>query len=142
MCQECRHQPAGFPPSRTSLEGQVPNRGHAPRQWGPRTQTHISGAAPHACPQVSRSLAQCGCLLFLLGDRPARGKVPLCLSLPEWLSCASVFPFRSNGVAISVADGDPELGWVMHVPRASTQQHLGPWTGTSSHQTQKEEEEF
>lgn len=30
-----------------------------------------------------------------------------------------MFLFKSNKVVISVADGDPELGWVMHVPRAS-----------------------
>lgn len=61
-------QPAGFLPSRTSLEGQVPTRGNAPRQWGPRTQTHISGAAltSWAAPKRPEVLLSVGvCFSFL-----------------------------------------------------------------------------
>lgn len=82
MCQERRDKPAGCLTPGTSLEGQVPTLGQAPRWSRCRTQTQVWGAAPRACPRAGWWLAERGCPCSLLGDGLAHGWVPLCLSLP------------------------------------------------------------
>ena len=106
---------------------------------GPGLRLTSRGLLHILAPKRAEVLLSAGvCFSFLeTGRHGARA-----LYASPFLSCASVFLFKSNRVVISVADGVPELGWVRHVPRASSPRHLGPWTGTSSPQTEKREEGF
>ena len=91
MCQECRDKPAMSLPPGTSLEGQVLPQATLRGRVGAGLRPTSGGAAPHACPRACWWLAQRECQFFLLGEGPAQGKVPPRLSLPEWLSHATVF---------------------------------------------------
>lgn len=95
MCREGRDKPAVSLPPGNLRRG--PGTCPRPRSKVLRAQDSDplpgagGGAAPHPGPRECWWLAQRECQLFLLGDGPAQGKFPPRLSLPEWLSHATVF---------------------------------------------------